>query len=504
MLVEFRPDNRLRSGKPVDFAASVGPVVEALRADTSGPAADLSRVRVVCDWVQYRDNFRDIVDVRPILAQPPAGSPPAGAGTAGAGTTGAGTGSVEIAVDVRRGGEVDLEQLTAERLAPAGDQRLLLEDWHPGTEGLVWGFNALYWSALALWEKSTGRGYEQALPGGESDARNRAASRELVGQLFAVWDRLADSGALPEELYVLELGVGNGGQAKVFLDEFRAADLAHGREYYRRLHYLMCDYSQHVLDLARETVAEHLEHVSSFALDATRPTTSLGFLRYKIFLVYISNVYDNLPTDEVAQLGGRTYRVQTRAYLPAAVAGELAASVRVAPDELPALVRKLLRLGPVVLADALPEQFGDVEAAVQFWRRTWAGLKLEERYVPLAGLDLYRLAPSVSGEMLRPLLESGADLRMHVSNGAVASFTDSLRLLHPFGRLICHDIFVTDAQGYRTSFRGPGKYDGSVVNWVNGSLLAHVGRRHGFDVHYAPFAHRGGGHIVTMTAQVRE
>ena len=33
---------------------------------------------------------------------------------------------------------------------------------------------------------------------------------------------------------------------------------------------------------------------------------------------------------------------------------------------------------------------------------------------------------------------------MHVSNGALASFADTLPLLHPFGRLQCHDLFVTD------------------------------------------------------------
>jgi len=42
------------------------------------------------------------------------------------------------------------------------------------------------------------------------------------------------------------------------------------------------------------------------------------------------------------------------------------------------------------------------------------------------------------------------------------------------------------------------------VNWVNGPLLAHVGRRKGFEVHYTPFAHRGGGNIITMTAQVMD
>jgi hypothetical protein len=119
-------------------------------------------------------------------------------------------------------------------------------------------------------------------------------------------------------------------------------------------------------------------------------------------------------------------------------------------------------------------------------------------------LDLYQIAPTVSGETLRPLLESGAAIRMHVNNGAVASFVDTLPLLHPYGRLICYDLFVTDLHSYRTSFRGPGKYDGSIVNWLNGPLLAHIGRRKGFDVDYQRFAHRTGTNIITMTAQARD
>jgi len=481
MLVDFRPHARLRGKNPVDITASLTPVLEALRDGQ----ADLDRVRVVCDWVQYRENFRDVVDVRPVAGRP-------------------GRDELEIAVDVRRSAGVPLRELTSARLRGGEPGRVFLDGWGPGRESCIWDFNQLYWKDLELWEKAAGHGYEQALPGGESDARNRSAAADLIGELFTVWDQLADSGALPGELYVVELGVGNGSQARVFLDVFRELDRAHGRGYYPRLHYLMCDYSQHVLDLAGETVARHASHISSLALDATRPRTSLGLLRGKIFLFYVSNVYDNLPTDEVAQLGGQAYLVQTRGYLPPAGAAELAASVSARPEDLPGLVRKLLRLGPALLPDAAPGQVGDVDAAVSFWRAAWSRLRLEERYVPLGGLDLYPLAPSVSGEMLRPLLESGADIRMQVSNGALASFTGSLQLLHPFGKLVCHDLFVTGPQGYRTGFRGPGKYDGSVVNWVNGPLLAHVGRRNGFDVCCAPFRHRDGGNIVTMTAQVRD
>jgi hypothetical protein len=93
---------------------------------------------------------------------------------------------------------------------------------------------------------------------------------------------------------------------------------------------------------------------------------------------------------------------------------------------------------------------------------------------------------------------------MHVSNGTLASFTDTLPLLHPFGRVVCHDLFTTRPGEYHSGFFGPGKYDGSVVNWVNGRLLAAIGSRRGFDVTFAPFAHRTGANVLTMTAHARD
>ena len=64
MLVDLRPHARLRGTTPVDLSTAVTPVLEALGEDD----ADLDRVRVVCDWVQYKQSFRDVVDVRPILS----------------------------------------------------------------------------------------------------------------------------------------------------------------------------------------------------------------------------------------------------------------------------------------------------------------------------------------------------------------------------------------------------------------------------------------------------
>ncbi|MDQ4039485.1 MAG: hypothetical protein M3313_14305 [Actinomycetota bacterium] len=494
MLVEVRPTRKLRGEQAVNLTACLSPIVAALCEDS----LDLSRVRLVCDWVQYKYNFRNVVDVRPILAPP----------NHNGGGDQSDEDKLEIAVDLRRCADADLVDIVRDVLANRGDPdalgRVYLEDWAQGTTSKIWEFNALYWRFLGVWEKATGRLYEQALPGGASDARNIAGVHELIQEMFMVWDDLAAQNSLPDELYVIELGVGNGNQAKTWLDEFARLDAEHGTEYYRRLHYMMCDYSEHVLELARKNVADHASHVSSFPLDATTPMTALGFLRYKVFLVYISNVYDNLPTEDVAQIGGHTYNAEIRAYLPKEAAYRIAADFGIELGSLVSAIHKLLSLGPELLVDALSAQFPEVARASAFWMAVWDAVKLEERYVPMTGLDLYQIAPGVNGEMLRPMLERHGDVRMQVSNGAIASFVDTLPLLHPYGRLQCHDIFVTDPHQYRTGFLGPGKYDGSIVNWVNGPLLQHIGRRKGFDVGYAPFAHRTGTNIVTLTAQVRD
>ena len=507
MEIDVRGARKLRESAGAQ--AAFGPLVQAV----CGSDADLAKLRVVCDWIQYRNNFRDTAMVRPVIAagaDPQTGAAPAVDG-------------YELAVDLRRCAQpgADVAAEVGAALA-AGDpdlgggawggrppeatqtDRVWLEPWVPGSASCVWRFNALYWQCLADWEKATGKEYERALPGGESDARNTAAARDLILDLFKIWDELAARRALPEELYVIELGVGNGGQARTWLDEFAELDRRHGRDYFRRLRYLMGDYSAHVLDRARQEVAHHGDKVSGLVLEATRLTGSVGFLAGKVFLVYISNVYDNLPTDEVASIRGRIYLVHTRAYVSAAAAERIAAQFGIKKEELAALTERLLRIGPELLSESLPWQFADPGLAVLFWQAVWAAVRLAERYVPLEGLDTYQVTPSLTGEILRPLLAAEGDVRMHVSNGALSSFADTLPLLHPFGQLVCHDLFLTAHDQYRTGFYGPGKYDGSTVNWINGPLLALLASRRGFGVRFSEFKQRPGTNVRTLTAEIRD
>src|SRR5215471_4245245 len=510
MEIDVRAVRKLRDSAGAQ--AAFGPLVRALCASD----ADLTSMRVVCDWIQYKNNFRDTAMVRPVLAATQASvpSPAAGDGTVE---------GYELAVDLRRcarpgadvAGEVTAALADASPAAgpsfdgvgglggTAGD-RVWLEPWVSGSASCVWRFNALYWQALAAWEKTTGKEYEQTLPGGESDGRNSAAAREIILDLFSSWDELASRRALPEQLYVIELGVGNGGQARTWLDEFAELDRRHGRDYYHRLHYLMGDYSAHVLDRARETVSHHGDHVSGLVLEATRLSGSVGFLSGKAFLVYISNVYDNLPSDELAVIRGRVYLVQVRSFIGGPAADEIAETFGVARADIAPLAERLLRIGPELLSESQTGTFPDTERAVLFWQAVWAALRQHERYVPLEGLDTYPVTPAVGGEILRPLLAAEGDVRMHVSNGALSSFADTLPLLHPFGRVVCHDLFTTGHDQYRTGFFGPGKYDGSTVNWINGPLLQLFASRRGFDVSFAPFKERPGSNIKTLTAQVRD
>src|SRR5215510_13049316 len=88
MLIELRAsDDRLRGPKAVDAAPIL---TSAFKAVTDSPA-DLSRTRVVGDFIQYRQNFRDAVAVRRVEPWDIEAGHPAADGE-----------SVEIAIDLRR------------------------------------------------------------------------------------------------------------------------------------------------------------------------------------------------------------------------------------------------------------------------------------------------------------------------------------------------------------------------------------------------------------------
>ena len=444
-------------------------------------------LRVHLDWVHYQRSFRDPVAVRRAVDHEGRLRPLA-----------------EIAVDLRQADPAVLsEQLTAAvhalRNGESADHgtRLFLDTFRPWRESIIWGFNRLFWQRLGDWETTMHRAYEASLPSRGSDANHPDAVADSVGDFWTLLRDLDSRGQLAAEVYAMEIGVGSGARARLWLDKFIALDRECGTGYYSKLRFLLGDYSPTTLDKALAAVGPHASMCSVIPIDAHNPFKTLSFLRFKILFVHLTNVYDNLLFDEIARRDGQLYLVEVRPYLHASDAAAIAAAFDMETTELPAKIGRLLEAGP--------EALGPRERGVDFWNRVYSALRMEERLRVLDEGEEAHLPQGVGRLPLDDLLaEAPPDARFHLSRGAAESFVNTVPLLHPRGYLQVQDIFVTSMKEYVHGFKGPGKLDGSFVTWVNGAFLRAVGARAGFDVHFAPFRYRQGSRTQILYTTPRD
>jgi len=464
-------------------------ILPALAEAAEAVDLDHSRLAAVLDWVQYKRNFRAPVMVRPFGRTP---NPEADGPLA------------EIAIDVRRAKDLPYDELVGQivdrlskalGLIPDVHECIHLEDWVRPTKSVIWSFNRSYWRHLAAWDETFQKDYASALPGGVSDGTNPAFWGEQIETFMHTLDRLDEWSELPDEIHVLEFGVGDGQQAKVWLDEFARACEASGRDYLQRVRYLMADYSPHVLARAMERLNGYGHLVESLELDFRNPIHGLSHLRGKVLFAHTCNLYDNLPTDELMRVGDHAYEPLVRASITPGEIEELSEKHGVPQDELVSRVQEVLRHGP--------EVFGEIEAGVRFWSDVWDAVHLEEVYEEILAPAAMRVAPSADLHLDELLDELPEWTRVHASTVAVESFAQTLALLHHEGVLVAQDIFVRETSQY-AAYRGPGKLEGSVLNWVNGPIFQLVGERSGFRVAVEPFAHREKSNTVVLCARPRD
>jgi hypothetical protein len=437
-------------------------------------------LRIHLDWIQYRTNFRDPVIVRRTTD-----------------SQGRPMSLAEIAIDLRQADPAQLPLQLARALkivgptAASDDGRVYLDYFRPYRECMIWDFNRLFWQQLGAWEAASGRGFEAALPGGQSDANRSDAVHDTVVEFWTLLKDLDGRGQLPADIYALEIGVGSGARAKAWMDGFKALDDQRGTQYYSRLQFILGDYSATTLERAVAALIEHAGHVSAAPLNALNPFKALSAYRFKVMYVHLTNVYDNLPFDDLVRRDGRLYLVEVRAYLNAVSVDRLCTDFALPRNDFPAVVRRLLEHGPDAVYPG--------ERGVAFWRCCWDYFRLEERLRALDDREEAHVPPGLSWSHLDDLLaEAPEDVRFHISRGAAESFANTLPLLHPRGYLQVQDIFVEHMDEYRKGFKGPGKLDGSLVAWVNGALLRAVGARAGYDVHFSPFPYRPGTKTTIM------
>jgi hypothetical protein len=481
-----KPGGRGQKGLSELTSLVVGSVISQVE-ERDVDARMLSSLRVHLDWLQYKTNFRDPVGVRRTVDSD--GQPMTLA---------------EIAIDLRQVDPARLAQdlgaalqtVSAGPGVSGGAGGIDIGGFSPFRESVIWRFNRLFWERVGEWEAASGKGFEAALPGGKSDANDQQAVVDTVAEFWALAHDLAQHGQLPAEICALEIGVGSGAHAKLWLDAFQAIDAQRGTSYYSRLRFLFGDYSQFTLERALNAVGPHAPRVVLVPMSALNPFKALPSYHFKVLYVHVTNVYDNLIFDELVRRDGRVYLVEVRPYVGAAAVAQLEADFGVSRAALPATVDRLLAVGPDALSDH--------GRGVAFWRALWGGLRLEERLRAIDDRDEGHVPPGLTRGHLDDLLaEAPDDVRFHISRGAAESFANTLPLLHPRGYLQVQDIFVASMEEYRQSFRGPGKLDGSVVTWVNGALLRAVGRRAGYDVHFVPYKYRPGSKTSILHTTLR-
>ena len=449
-------------------------------------AAQFARLQIHLDWLQYKYNFREPVTLMHAGEEAGPNTPP-----------------MEIRIDSRQVAPGSLRNLVERAMAAESPDsaerqgRVYFEDYQSFRKSIVWQFNRLYWQRVKDWEKATGKGYEQALPGGKSTGTDIEGVKQSVEEFWKLLKELETASRLPPEIFILEIGVGMGAHAGLWLDHFAAMDQARGTNFYHQLRFLLGDYSLATLEHSRPAVQKHLDLCSFIALDATDPIKTLSFLRHKILHVHSTNMYDTLPDEEIVWRDNRIFWVQSRAYLPAADAARISEASGVAIADIVSTVDRLLDVGIAVLADRAK--------GMQFWMQTWHAMRIEERLVDAIDLPDASFPAGLSALHMEEILRYAPnDLRIHLSTGALDSFRNTLPLLHPRGYLQVQDIFVTDLQEYSMGFHGPGKLDGSIVNWVNGALLREVAERAGYDLHFTPFQHRAGTKTSVLYTTRRE
>lgn len=447
-----------------------------------------ARLQFELDWIQYKHNFREPVAATQGFSGRPDVPPPI----------------MDIHVDTR---QVTPERFCAQLLQalrhadselPAAD-RITLEDFKSLRLSLVWEFNKFYWRHLNAWERASGQGYDKALPGGGSDGHNPKAIGDDVEEFLDLLTDLRQKNQLPPEVNLLEIGVGSGSRCAQWLNQFEEADRRRGTGFYPLIRFYMGDYSNDTLNKARPAVARHIEQCRFIAMDAANPIKALPELRHKVMQVHLTNVYDNLPDEEVVRRDGKLYFVQVRAYVPTAEAKLLSEKHGVPLADFRDRVLRMIVTGF--------DDFGGEHNGVPFWQDVWKAMRLEERLVQLEDLPLgeFPFPDGLDAGRLEEILQDApTDFRFHMSSVALESFVRTLPLLHTRGYLQVFDIFVTDMAQYRTGFFGPGKLDGSLLNWVNGALLKEVARREGYDVHFRPFPYRQGSQTSILYTTRRD
>lgn len=409
----------------------------------------------------------------------------------------------EFVVDLRQFGSADRFRANLRaalaQVADGGPEcrdAIALESFTNESRGVCWSFNNAYWRRLRDFEEATGVHYDASI-GGSTD-HNQDYVRSTARAYF---DRLCDRGLRDERFYIVEIGVASTHRARMFLSELHRIGSMTGTDYYDRTTYVLADYSEEILERSKADLEREHPYVEAVKFDAAHPAQALAPYQGRVMQVHLCNVYDNLPADKVAWVDGRFYGIEGRSYLPREVMASLLSRHDFKDEDAFALEERLASLatsgdqGVEALLEWASERLTELGspplAYVGFWMDLFSALRMEERYVTLDRTNWHSLASIARledvGKLVDRLFPTRRNVRVHLNQKALEGFVELLGVLHPYGTLEVVDLFVQRVAEYYDRFKGPAKYDGSTVNWLNGPLFREVGEQLGFSVQFYSF-----------------
>ena len=290
--------------------------------------------------------------------------------------------------------------------------------------------------------------------------------------------------------------------------------------------YLLADVSPVALERARQRLGDRRGQVTIRYLQLDlQQYRYAGLMPYRgrILTIHLTNMLDNLAGERLARVNGHHYLLHVQLYLPGAALRSLAAAYRLRPGQVAAAPAAIPTTGVERFLDEMRTLLGGGEdRLMRFWYDLYgnpalpgSGLKLLERLVEIPNLTRSEALPhelfgigrlprahAVLGELLEA---AGSDVWLPLSERAIIGCLRLFALLHPAGALEITDILLHEPVTHYAAYAGPAKYDGSVVEWVNGGLLQACARRvfPGCSFHAESLAAAGKPHVTRLVLRPR-
>ena len=390
----------------------------------------------------------------------------------------------------------------------------------PSSGSPMWLCNAAFWRHLPRFMQAVGRDFRDSIAGSPDTDRKLTAedARRCIARLRAARRRGERT-----PLAYLDVGAAGTEHAAAMVGYLATARPG-------PVEYLLGDISATALQRARHRLGARRDQVTMryVRLDLQQPGAALAGYRGRILTAHLTNVLDNLPGEQLAQVEGRHYLLHTQLYLPADALRRLAAAYELDPDRLASDLGAVAGGGMDPFLDACRNRLANAgsgahrDAAADrrtmlFWRDLYgnpadrrSGLRLRERLVEIPDLGGFTPWPATDpatarvpqpGALLREVLAGhGSYSWLHLSEGAIRGCLQLLELLHPGGALEITDILLREPVAHYTAYRGPAKFDGSVVEWFNGALFQDFAKRAYPDCrfHSMPLGAAGKPHMTRL------